>query len=405
MITIYKATNNDSELKPIQNNRSARANVVADLALGIIRAEGKIPRVRLLANLRAQYEIHRYSNGALSNLFPGVSKDLEQQGLIERTEETLEQYLTGGKLTYNQIQNYRSWIVEQRILEGHLVKGRLGYYSPEEETIFGKIGEYVSNGVSSVEAIKLAIGEVLGEQKAAQFYEGLNKGRGPKNVEYRRKKRTEVLQEDPSKVSRTTDYDKIMVVYDDPTYRTLSDAHGVILDRVDDDFWQQHREFIREYPFDLYFALSPAEPKAILREKLDSLMQSTPTARFADYESTIFGSIRKSLEQISARLVVYSDRGFEESEEQIMTLEKQIDDLQEGAKWNTKRQIGGMKRSLELVKARYKDSGILITQVEIGQQRGRISKQAINIAEAKGLELLREQPTIQELLSLHFWEI
>ncbi len=406
MIIIYRATNYEPDLQPIPVGRYSMPNVVADLALRIIREEEKIPRPRLMQKLREQYNIHRYAVPMLGKVLSHVLKTMEQQGLVERTEETLEQYLTDGKLTNNQVGNVRNWLMESEIFESHREEGKFRVYTAEQEAVFGKIGEYADNGVGLVEATRSAVKDVLGQEKAIQFwtwYRNNVKERVAQARESRIGKRAEELREDPSRSLRYVDYDVFMKMYDRINSEVPLQTRSRTLDKLVQDYSKQHPKAMKQYPFGLYFALSPDKPETSLRRKLNVLMQSTPTqARFADYEGTIFSSVRESLKPISARLVEYFDRGFEESERQIKTLEEQIEGLGGREKRHTIR-VGGMKRGLETIKARYKDNGALRTLEEVGGEKRK--RELMRKSESKGLELLQGQPTIQEILSLDFWQI
>lgn len=407
MVTVYRATNYEPDLQPIQVSKYSRSNVVADLALRIIKEEEKIPRTRLMQRLSGQYEVHGYAVRTLDDVLSHVLRTMEQQGLIVKSEETPEQYLTYGKLTYNQVKYVGYLLVASEIFESPRKKGKFGVYTLEYEAVFRKVGEYVDNGVALVEATRSAVKDVLGQEKAIQFYNWYRK-----DVEEvvahakgsRIEKRTEELREDPSRSLGQLDYDVFMTMHDCINSEVPLPIRSRTLDKLVQDFSKQHPTATKDYPLDLYFALSPDKPEAILRRKLNVLMQSAPTqARFADYEDTIFKSLVESLEPISARLIEHFDRGFEESEKQIKTLEEQIEGLGGPEKWHTILRVRGMKRGLETVKARYKDSGALRTLEEVGGERSK--RQVIRNSESKGLELLRGQPTIQEILSLDFWQI
>ena len=404
MITIYKSTDSTSSVQQFRVPRYSRAYEVANLALPIIRKKGsergRITRPQLLHHFKEQYGTRRYTATEFSYVWTFASEALKQQGLVAITEETLSQYLTGGGLTEQQIYNYGQWLSYTRIFEKHTKKNQ-GLYSQEEEDVWGKVGDYMDNEMPAVEAFKTAVGEVLGQEKAAQFYVGCKEKSLSQSREHRRKKRVELLQEDPSRARTVSNYDRLMEFYDGEKSKTRS----VILDKLVQDYSTQYPKAMEQYPFGLYFALSKKEPKVVLREKLDSLMQSTPTQpKFDDYESNMFGSLSKSLKPISVRLVQYFDRGFEESEEQIRTLEEQIEGLVGLEKLRTISRVGGMRRGLEIVNARYKDRGTLRTLEEVGRDY-EVKRQRIKQLEDRGLALLLEQPTIQELLSLDFWEI
>jgi len=406
MISIYKATGSTSSLQQFQVTRFRKEYDLADLALKVIRERGSITRpqfMRLYYQFRELDPTYTYANSTISGAWTRVSRVMEQQGLIEIIDETLSQYLTGGRLTNNQILNCETLLTNSGIFKKH-GKNNKGLYSREEEEVFGKIGKYVSDGIGSVEAIRLAVNDVLGEEKTAQFnewYKNNSKEMAIRESASRREKRAGELREDTSRVRYITDYDTIMGFYDGEESKT----HEVILDKLVQDYSKQYPEATKNYPFGLYFALSPNESEAVLRRKFNDLMQSTPTqARFAGYEGTVFGSVKESLEAISTRIVKYLDRGFEESVNQVRTLEDQIEDLQEPAKNRTKNEIDRMKHQLEIVRTLYKDSGTLRTLEEVGREYG-VTKERIRQLKDEGLNLLRRQPTIQELLSLDFLEI
>jgi len=411
MIPIYRPTSNTSSVEQFTVSRFNREYEFAVLGLPIIREvgneRGRITRPQLLHRLREQHGNFGVSVDTINYTWTLASRAIVQQGLVTKTEETLSIYLTKGRITELQIGNYGTWMSDSGIFIAHTKKNR-GLYSQEEEDVWGKIADYMDNELPvddrmpAVEAVKTAVGEVLGQEKAAQFYVGYKVKNRSINFERYRKKRAELLQEDPSKSFGSVDYDVFMRLYTRIGSKVPLEIRSRVLDKLVHDYFKQHFEAMENYPFDLYFALSANEPEAVLRVKFDSLMKSTPTqAKFDDYGSTLYSSFRRSLEPVSARLVEYFDRGFEESEDR--TLEDQIDDLH--GLIRTERQISTMKRNLEIVRARYKDSGTLRTLEEIGRDKGGVSREAIRQSEGKGIGHLREQPTIQELLALDFWEI
>jgi len=414
MIT-YKVTNNDLNLQPIEVPNYKRANDIAQLVVGMIRdgaLNGEtVTQAKLLHGLREKQNIHRYAPQSIKDVARYVLNGLEQQGFIEITEETLEQYLTEGKLTHNQLHNAQVWLTESKIFESHNVKGKRGFYSQEEEKVYGKIGDYVHEGYGFVKAIRSAVNGVLGEGKTTQFgiwYKNYVKERSAQDSESKIKRRVEELQTDPSSFGKFTasiiDYNALMRLYS--TIATApSQTKKTVLDKLVSNYSTQYPTAMKDYPFGLYIALSRKGSEAILREKINALMQSATTQpRFADYKSAMFDNLSESLKDVSVRIIEYLDRGFEESEEQIKTLEEQIKDLQGQERRVTRNKVRRMKSGLEIVRARYKDSGKIRVLEEIGQEKG-VTRESIRQLEEKGLAPLLEQNSIQEILSLDFWDI
>ena len=169
-VKYYKPTGNRSDLLPFIIPGYTRAYTVAELTLKVVREREAIFRQDLLKELKKKRNIHNYSDVQLRETVSKVAKKLIEQGLIRETEPpTLEERISDGLLTYNQIQNYRTWLTYAGVIPSHRYKR--GYYSPEELDIFKRTGKYISAGKRAFEALKLSVEEVLGKNKARRFDE------------------------------------------------------------------------------------------------------------------------------------------------------------------------------------------------------------------------------------------
>lgn len=398
MVSYYRATESTAKIKPVKSN-FRKANDIANLALAIIREEGEISKKGLIK----KFDLHRsnlgYSNSTFDIVLGYAATSLSKQRLIEIL--TFEQYIANGHLTTQQIVNYSKWLRHAGIMKGHGHQNA-GEYTKEELKVFRKIGDYKSQGVSIVDAIKSSLREVLGEDSVKKFGEWYEQRVREHLAAFRASRRlhiTSLIKQQKPTLVTIRDLDIYTTLYDDSKYRRnpkgkLMHVHNTLLERLVKDFSNQYA-FSRQYPFNLYFKLSEKDPKAEIKNKIDALMQSTPTQNeFLAYENAIFRSPRASLDDSKSKLEYYLEEGFREAEQSIEAL---ASITHRGRKSN-------FRKYLEIVTARYNETNQKRTLEEIGQEM-EVWRETIRQLEAKGLALLRAQPAIQRLLSYGFWEI
>ena len=117
MINTYERININLEFDPIKISGYSRINEVAHSILSIIQEKKKTSKSFINHRIQELYEFHSYPKGTHGNVLNRILDNLENQRLIVKTEETLEQYLTGGVLNYRQVTNYLNWLTESKIFE------------------------------------------------------------------------------------------------------------------------------------------------------------------------------------------------------------------------------------------------------------------------------------------------
>ena len=373
---------------------------ISYLVSGIISLERRISSPELVQRLKQLNGLSGYSERKLLKYSTDAANILGKKGRLKMA--SFEDYVANGYLTRRQIDNYRSRLRYAGITPGH--RGNSGVYTKEEIAIFTRMGYLRSRGASFVDAMLESVREVLGDSKAMQFerwHEKNKKHVVSRQGKLRRAKTAEDIRN--GKIIPTTIYhfDACIVVYNDTAYRDNparhhKQMHDVILERLVADYARRYH-FARRYPFSLYFELSGKQPSEEMQLKLDELMmQSHPKRTFADYETHIFGKVADSLDGLASRLEQKFETGFAESERGVRFLF--ID--AEGRKLH---KLRFLMQCLRNVMSRYKTGGGRKTLADIGG--GIKQREKMRQWEARGLQLLREQPSIERLLSSEFWEI
>lgn len=400
----YRATASNSEFQSVQS-RLRRTNDIASLALTIIREHGEVSRRKLVGIIDAhKTDAWRYSSGTVEHAVNEAISSLSGQGLVEML--SFEQYVANGLLTKQQIANYATWLKYAGITIGHGHQN-LGEYIREELQVFRRIGYYVSlyPDLSKVDAIKNSIRDVFGGDKAKKFeewYKQYLSEKATSKKESTRLSRLKLIKIQLPPIVTIWDLDTYISFYNDVLYRSepqgkLAHVHAALLERITVDFFRQN-QFTRQYPSNLYFVLSEKDSKAETRKRIDALMQSTPTQNsFVDYKNIIFERLTESLSGLVSKLQTYLEEGFREGGKSIQAI-----DISKGS--GTRLKPIAITRGLEIVRARYSADDV-ITLENIGQEKGGVTRERIRQLEAKGLEWLREQPSIQRLLSMEFSEI
>lgn len=391
----YRINGSKLETHHVQGSYNG-ASDVAHLVLEMLNHEGEIHRPQLMRMLKKEKLIHRIPDTRLSAALNEVMGKLTRQRVVEAL--TLEQYVAGGNLTAIQIHNYRMWLRYAGLAETHRGGEKQGCYSQDELSIFRKTGEYVAMSVPPLNALRQSVNDALGENKLQQFNEWYQRWKTEsckRAIQTRNEIKPERILAGELSPRRIQHFDVCMTFYEDAEYRRepegrLAHVHDAILEKLVRDYSRQY-SFAKQYPLNLYFALPGTNPAQELRAGLDAKMQSAPpTKKFMDYETAIFGGVQDSLGKLIPRLKEYLEKGFDESNAYIAGLA--------GLK-QQRHSIQG----LEIVEARYKNRGKTIPSQNIAHEKNKIWK--VRGWESRGIRLLIKQHSIQELLSMRFWEI
>lgn len=289
----------------------------------------------------------------------------------------LQQLIQETGLSKSQIMNYRRLLEGADIFPSH--KGARDIYLPEETDTLLKIGTYIQSGIRPLASIRLAVGDVYGAHKVADFNSGM-KEYNKRNSEGRQKRRlvrrlNELGEGSPTELT-PSDYNTLARAYDGKLFALLSKGHPVLLDKLVEQFFT--RKMVEYYPLNLYFALTNIDPEGFVRPRLESMMtQSVPRQNFEEYRNDVFSRFMHSLNGLSDRLIGILD----------------IVGSQTGI---NQQQTAAIRRDMEIIKSLYIEKGKLRFRAELAQEEG-VERERIRQLEARAFKRLRTYEGINAL--------